>query len=65
VDDCKALLDGSFEPPECLCGRGVVLYMLDTGVHTTHEVGGCTSRTQLTHSLKPPGFNPSTYAYEK
>ena len=22
------------------------------------EVGGCTSRVQLTHSLKPPGFNP-------
>jgi acetoacetate decarboxylase len=25
-------------------------------------VGGCTScRTQFTHSLKPPAFNPCTY----
>jgi hypothetical protein len=23
--------------------------------------GGCTSRIQLTHGLKPPGFNPRSY----
>ena len=30
-------LDGTFEPPECLCGRGVHVFVLDTGVRVTHE----------------------------
>ena len=30
-------LDGAFEPPECLCGRGVHVFVLDTGVRVTHE----------------------------
>ena len=28
-------LDGAFEPPECLCGRGVHVFVLDTGCALT------------------------------
>ena len=30
-------LDGYFAPPECLCGKNVFIYVLDTGARTTHE----------------------------
>jgi subtilisin family serine protease len=30
-------LDGAYDPPDCLCGRGVHVYSLDTGVRVTHE----------------------------
>jgi hypothetical protein len=30
-------LDGTFQSPECLCGRGVHVYVLDTGVLSTHS----------------------------
>ena len=30
-------LDGYFSPPECLCGKGVHVYVLDTGVRLSHE----------------------------
>ena len=30
-------LDGYFSPPECLCGKGVHVYVLDTGVRFSHE----------------------------
>ena len=45
-----SLLDGIFAPPDCLCGRGVVIYMLDTGVRTTHEDFAPASRVD-------PGWN--------
>jgi translation initiation factor 3 subunit C len=39
---------------------GRVRELLAQGVTQSrfHEVGGCTSRIQLTHSLKAPGFQP-------
>ena len=30
-------LDGYFSPPECLCGKGIHVYVLDTGVRLSHE----------------------------
>ena len=35
----KALsrLDGAFAAPECLCGRGVDVYVVDTGARTSHS----------------------------
>ena len=30
-------LDGAFAAPECLCGRGVDVYVVDTGARTSHS----------------------------
>ena len=33
----RSSLDGAFAAPECLCGRGVDVYVVDTGARTSHS----------------------------
>ena len=36
-DQRRSRLDGAFAAPECLCGRGVDVFVVDTGARTSHS----------------------------